>query len=373
MIRRATVFAWAIAAAMIGRPAAAAPDAYEAYLTQCHAARVCNGVYLIARGGEPVFAGAVGEAGDPARTPLTRDAAFDIGSISKQMTAVAVLKLAEAGRLSVDDPVAAHLPQYPYAGVTIAQLLSHTSGTPDVLGDYAVRLKPGPDGAVPPAVDGSDIVSFLIALGKPAVAPPGARYAYNNTGYLVLAALVETISGEPFADHLQRRLFTPLGMTYTRLRTPSNEAGIAHRAYGFRPQSTERRPYDQIPGFYVRGAGGVYSTADDLLRWQRALNGGLVRADLWARATAPTRLTDGTSVPYGFGLNLKPDAEGVARISHGGHWRGFKSDLSYYPAADLIVIQLTNNAEDDSVDANVAALRRIAEGGRPEPVKAPGD
>ncbi len=370
MIRRATVFALAVVAAMIGRPAAAAPNAYETYLTQCHAAQVCNGVYLVARGGEPVFVGAVGEAGDPARTPLTRDAAFDIGSISKQMTAVAVLKLAEAGRLSVDDAVAAHLPEYPYADVTIAQLLSHASGTPDVLNDYAADLKRARDAGTPIVVDTSDIVGRLVALGRPAVAAPGARHAYNNTGYLVLAALVEAVGGEPFADYLQTRLFAPLGMTHTRLRSPANEAGIVHRVYGFRPSPAERRVFDQIPGFYVRGAGGIYSTADDLLLWQRALNGGLVRADLWARATAPTRLADGTSAPYGFGLNLEPDADGVARVSHGGHWRAFKSDLSFYPSADLIIIQLTNNAEDDSVDANVAALRRIAEGGRPAPAKA---
>lgn len=112
----------------------------------------------------------------------------------------------------------------------------------------------------------------------------------------------------------------------------------------------------------------MYSTVEDLLLWQNALNRGLVRPDLWARATAPAVLTDGTTVPYGFGLSLKPDADGRTRISHGGHWRAFRSDLSYFPAEDLVVIQLTNNAEDDSVDENVSALRRIAEGGAPAPV-----
>lgn len=337
---------------------------YQDYLGQCHAAHVCNGVYLVSRTGNVLFAGAVGDAGDPDRTPLSVDNAFDVGSISKQITAVAVLKLAAENRLSIDDRVSTYLPQFPYANVTIAQLLSHTSGIPDVLAEYGARAQsPGkPQGVV---VDGSDIVSFLAERKEAAVAPAGARYAYNNVAYLVLATLVEEVSGQPFADYLLNSFFAPLGMAHTRLRTPANQQDISDRAWGFRPRPAGRQMQDQIPGVYLRGAGGIYTTAGDLLLWQEALNQGLVRRDLWVRATAPTILTDGTPSPYGFGLSLKPDGDGRTRISHGGHWRAFKSDLSYFPDSDLVVIQLTNNAEDDSVDENVAALRRIAEGRMP--------
>lgn len=340
---------------------------FQTYLGQCHAAHVCNGVYLVARSGQVLFAGAVGDSGDPGRSPLLVDSAFDIGSVSKQITAVAVLKLAAAGRFSVDDRVSAYLPAFPYADVTIAQLMSHTSGIPDVLGDYEARLR-SPGGASNAFVDGSDIATFLEALGKPAVAEPGSRFAYNNTGYLVLAALVETVSGQPFAAFLEGDLFAPLGMANTLVRTPTSEQDIANRVWGFRPRPAERRTFDQIPRLYLRGAGGVYTTAGDLLLWQQALNRGFVRADLWARATAPAVLNDGTRIPYGFGLGLKPDLDGQARISHGGQWRAFKADLSYFPGSDLVVIQLTNNAEDGSVDANVGALRAIAEGRTPSPV-----
>lgn len=339
---------------------------FQTYLGQCHAAHVCNGVYLVAQSGQVLFAGAVGDAGDPGQTPLTVDSAFDIGSVSKQVTAVAVLKLAAEGRFSVDDPVSIYLPSFPYADVTIAQLMTHTSGIPDVLGDYEARLR-SPGGASNGFVDGSDIAIFLGALGKPPVTEPGVRFAYNNTGYLVLAALVEAVSGQPFAAYLEANLFAPLGMSSTRLRTPASEQEIENRVWGFRPRPGERRPFDQIPRLYLRGAGGVYTTAEDLLRWQQGLNGGFVRADLWARATAPAVLNDGTRVPYGFGLSLRPDPDGEARISHGGEWRAFKADLSYYPRSDLVVIQLTNNGEDDSVDANVRALREIAEGRTPSP------
>lgn len=341
--------------------------AYEIHLDQCHDAHVCNGAYLVARSGEVVFAGAVGDAGGADRRALSVDSAFDIGSISKQITAVAVLKLADEGRLSVDDRVSEHLPQFPYPEVTIAQLLSHTSGIPDVLGDYAEEsLSSGGDQHT--VVDGSDILLFLAEAAQPAVAPPGFEYSYNNTGYMVLASLAESVSGRPFADYLQETFFTPLGMTNTRLRTSENDEFIADRAFGFLPRPAGRQAQDQIPRLYLRGAGGVYSTVADLLIWQNALNEGLVRPDLWARATSPAVLTDGTTAPYGFGLSLKPDADGRTRISHGGHWRAFRSDLSYFPDDDLVVIQLTNNAEDDSVDENVSTLRRIAEGSAPAPV-----
>lgn len=348
-------------------PTSSRTAAYEIHLDQCHEAHVCNGAYLVARSGVVVFAGAVGDAGGADRRPLSVDSAFDIGSISKQMTAVAVLKLAGEGRLSVDDRVSQHLPQFPYPEVTIAQLLSHTSGIPEVLGAYAEEGLSS-EGGQTAVVDGSDIVRFLAEQAQPAVAPPGSEYAYNNTGYMVLAGLVESVSGRPFADYLQETIFTPLGMTNTRLRTPANDELIADRAFGFRPRPAGRQSQDQIPSLYLRGAGGVYSTVADLLIWQTALNEGLVRPDLWARATSPAVLTDGTTAPYGFGLSLKPDADGRTRISHGGHWRAFRSDLSYFPEDDLVVIQLTNNAEDDSVDENVSTLRRIAEGSAPAPV-----
>jgi CubicO group peptidase (beta-lactamase class C family) len=351
-----------VAAPVHGRPAAAA-DAFQDWLSQCHAARVCNGVYLVARDGQPVFTGAVGDAGDAARTALTVESAFDIGSISKQMTAVAVLKLAEHGRLAVDDRVILHLPDFPYPEVTIAQLLSHSSGIPDVLGDYAARLRPGPDERPALAtIDGTDIVPFLAALAKPADAAPGEAYAYNNTGYMVLASLVETVSGQPFGEYLQTALFQPLGMTHTVLRTPGTERAIRNRVAAFDPRpDDERRPYDQIPGLYIRGAGGLYSTVGDLLTWQNALDRQFLSAELWRRAITPVRLADGSTAPYGFGFNLKPDVQGEPRISHAGHWRGFKADLSSYAASRIVVIQLTNNGEDESVDANTAVLRRLAE------------
>ncbi len=347
---------------------AQSPGDFDAYLQRCAAERVCNGSYLVARAGQPIYVGAVGDAGDPGRTPLTAQSAFDIGSISKQVTAMAVLKLVADGRLSLEDPVARVLPDFPYPDVTIVQLLTHTSGIPDAMEDYNDDLRAGRG-----PFDGEDIVRRLIAGGRPLAFAPGSRFQYNNAGYMVLANVVEAASGRPFGTYLDEVFFKPLGMSETRLRTPTGEGDIARRAYGFRPRpDVPRRAVDQIPGFYVRGAGGLYSTVGDLLIWQNALNAGrVIPLDLLRRAVEPTRLSDGTTTPYGFGgLNLRPDSDGGRRVWHGGHWRAFKSDLSYYPDTDVTVIQMTNNNEDDSVDANAAALAAIAAGRTPTAAKA---
>lgn len=352
-------------------PVAAAQTAsgdFDAYLRRCAAAHVCNGAYLVARNGEPIYAGAVGDAGDGAQTPLTTHSAFDIGSISKQFTAIAVLKLVAEGRLSLEDPVTRLLPDFPYPDVTVVQLLTHTSGVPDAIEDYNDDLRAGRG-----PFNGEDIVRRLVAAGRPLAFTPGSRFQYNNAGYMVLANVVEAASGQPFSTYLDQAFFKPLGMSETHLLTSGAEGVVTHRAFGFRPRpDVPRRALDQIPGFYVRGAGGLYSTVGDLLIWQNALNAGrVIPSDLLRRATEPTRLSDGTTTPYGFGgLNLRPDSDGGRRVWHGGHWRAFKSDLSYYPDTGLTVIQLTNNAEDDSVDANAAALAAIAAGRTPTAAKA---
>jgi CubicO group peptidase (beta-lactamase class C family) len=350
------------------KTAAPMSEQYRAYLAQCQAADVCNGTYLIARNGKLIYLAAIGDRGDPARTPLTLTSQFDIGSISKQFTAVAVLQLARQGKFALSDHVATHLPGFPYPDITVAQLLSHTSGMPDVLGHYSALLRSGK--ATTP-LNGSDIVEVLAALKRPAVFAPAAKYEYNNSGYLVLAALVEAKAKRPFADHLDRTFFKPLRMSNTVLRTPETDAKITRRALGFQSSADgSRRPYDQVPLFFVRGAGGIYSTVEDLLRWQNALTGGKVlTAKEWREATTPARLSDGTVAPYGYGMALRQTPSGKTKIGHGGHYRGFKSELAYFPDSGVTVIQLTNNAQDQRMEPNSVAMLQIANGEQPEPVR----
>lgn len=341
----------------------------EAYLTACHEARVCNGSYLVLQNGKVVYRGAFGHAGDAAHTPLGTEMMFDIGSISKQFAAAAVLKLEEQRKLSLDDKIAKYLPTYPYADVTIRQLLNHTSGMPDILPIYTRKLRAG---SIKGAVTGADVIDIINEEKLPLKSDPGSRFTYNNSGYLVLALVIEERTKQSFADYLDRQFFKPLGMKHSWVRTEANDSKIAPRAYGFRAQpGAADQKRDQLPQVYLRGPGGIYSTVDDLARWQNALLAGkVISAKSWAKATTPTILSDGKDYPYGYGLTLKPTADGYARIWHSGHWRGFKSELSYFPATKVTVVQLTNNGQDDSIDQTTADIARIFDGKDPNPQRA---
>lgn len=343
--------------------------ALAGYFRQCHAAQVCNGSFLVMRGDQLLYEGALGDAAAEGGQSLTPAYAFDIGSITKQFTAAAIVRLAEQGKLGLDDPAAKHLPGFPYPDVTVRQLLTHTSGVPDVMPYYSKLLR---SGEVTAPLISADAAQVLAAQKMAPVSAPGTRFEYSNTGYLLLGQIVTRVSGVDYARYLDREFFTPLGMSHTRVRMPANDTEIGPRAYGFRVSASGRRQaFDQVPQFYVTGAGGIYSTARDLHRWARALRGGKVMsAAHWTEATTPVRLADGGSVPYGFGVALRPSPLGQARVSHGGHWRGFKADLTLQPAQDLDIVLLTNNGEDDSVEHARDAVEAIVAGKPYTPVKA---
>lgn len=335
------------------------------YFENCHAVKVCNGSFLVTQHGKVVYQGALGEADASAQVALTVEDAFDIGSISKQFAAAAVLRLVDRGQLALDDPAIKYLPQLPYADITLRQLLTHTSGVPDVFPMYTQMFKRG---EVTAPMRGDEAVALLVEHKAPLRFAPGAAFEYSNTGYILLAQIVGHVAGMDYADFLQREFFAPLGMTHTRVRLPGNEAQIQPRAWGFivRPDGS-RKPFDQIPNFYPVGPGDIYSITHDLQRWADALQQGRAMSKAnWALATTPARLSDGSTVPYGFGFKLVDSALGQPMVTHGGDWRGFKSDLTLLPEQGIQIVMLTNNSQDDSVEAARDAVEAIL-AGQPRP------
>lgn len=351
--------------------AASSPEAALAdYFRQCHAAQVCNGSFLVARGDQIMYEAALGRAAAEGGQALTPTHAHDIGSIAKQFTAAAIVRLAERGKLGLDDQVTKHLAGFPYPDMSLRQLLTHTSGVPDVMPYYSRLLRAG-KATAPVVMD--DAVQVLISQRLAPGFPPGARFAYSNTGYLLLAQIVTQASGIDYAQYLDQEFFKPLGMLHTRVRMPANDTEIRPRAYGFRVSASgQRQAFDQIPQFHMIGAGGIYATARDLHCWAQALlDGKVMSAAHWIEATTPVRLTDGTSKPYGFGMALRPSPLGQTRFSHGGHWRAFKADLTLQPAQNLAIVLLTNNGEDDSIDLARDAVEAIVAGRPHTPVREP--
>lgn len=340
----------------------------QAYFRQCHRVHVCNGSFLVSQHGKIIYTGAIGLASSDPNSRLTPKSAFDIGSISKQFTAAAIIRLEEQGRLDIGDPVSRYLPGFPYPQITIHQLLTHTSGVPDVMPYYSRLLKKGDTKG---SIEMDDVVSVLAGEKPPLVSDPGSKWKYSNTGYVLLAKVIEVVSGKSYAGFLKDAFFIPLKMNSTLVRTPTNKGTIRARARGFLASADGQvKPYDQIPHLFLYGAGGIYSTTADLLRWAESLQNGKVMTPAhWKEATHPTTLSDGTVIPYGFGLSLKPSPLGQRRITHGGHWRGFKTDLTLFPETDTVIVLLTNNGENDSVvDARNAIEEMLA--GRKRPVVA---
>ena len=333
----------------------------NSYFEQCEAFQICNGTVLIVEDGNVIFNKTMGLTGDGSVHLLSDGDQFDIGSITKQFTAAAIMRLHDKGLLSFDDDLRDHLPELPYEGVTLRHLLNHTSGLPESFGYYTQLYR---EGAIDFNITNDHLLQVLSTEDLPVVAAPGEEWAYLNTGYALLACVVERVSGVPFDIFLEAEFFNPLNMQDTIIRGPDNESKITDRTYGFRLGADgNQHPYDQIPYFYVAGSGGAYSTATDLHAWERALSArDVFSTKSWTEAITPATLNDGTEHPYGFGWVLKPSKMGENRVSHGGHWRGFRAALEMFPSKDRSIIILTNNGADDSVDQAIDDVEVILEG-----------
>ncbi len=284
--------------------------------------------------------------------PLGPEHVFRLGSITKQFTAVAVLMLAEEGKLSLDDEVTRHFPGWPTHGhrITVEHLLTHTSG----IRSYTSMPAFG-------ALRRSDLsLDSLLSVfrNEPMDFAPGADWRYNNSAYVMLGALVERASGMRYADFLKARIFEPLGMDDTRFDV--TEAVVPRRVTGY----AARGDRSLLNAAYLsmslpHAAGSLVSTVDDLLLWQRAVaDGRLIGTESWRRAFTPFRLADGRSAGYGHGWFLGT-LGGAGSVEHGGDINGFSSNAAWVPTRDLYVVVLTN-VERDYANPSTLTLR-IAE------------
>lgn len=285
-----------------------------------------------------------------------------LASLTKQFTAAAVMLLARDGRLRYEDSVAGIFPDFPEYGraVTIRHLLNHTSGLPDY-----EDLMPPYDSAIPvEQVQIKDSGVFNLLKGEEAGRfAPGSRWAYSNSGYVLLGLVVEKISGRSFAEFLRERIFVPLEMTNT-VAYERGKSDVANRAYGHSRKEDRWQETDQSPTSATLGDGGVYSSLADLAKWDEALrrHSLLSEAEIQPAvipvsvpAEGPTE-PDGTSADYGFGWFLNP-WQGHARMWHYGETVGFRTAIQRFTDDGLTVIVLCNRAD---LDARALALK-IAE------------
>lgn len=299
--------------------------------------------------GDVVVMKGYGEANVEHGVPVTADTMFQSGSVGKQFTAAAVMRLVEQKTLALDDPLTHFFPDAPFrwSRITVRHLLTHTSGIPGY--DYGGALDLRKD------YTEDDLMRLTYGL-KPAF-EPGAKWAYSNAGYVILGVLIRKASGRFYGDLLKADVFAPLGMTSARL---ISEADIVpRRAAGYRLGGGRLRNQEWVsPSLNTTADGSLYLSVRDMVAWDKGIRAGRVlSADGWKAVFTPVSLRSGRPYPYGFGWSVDSD-RGQLHHHHGGAWQGFTTHISRYPAADLSVIVLTNltGADPGGIAEKVAGL-----------------
>lgn len=362
---RLTIGLFSLAAFAVASPAVAAPDDTARIAAQ--ATRILDSVatpsgpgvaVLIARGDRIIYRAARGAADIELAVPLRADQVFRIASVTKMFTAALVVKLAEQGKLSLDDPLSLYLPDFPNAaGITLRQLLSHTAG----VSDKAVLGQPGFNRR---DVDTATLVAE-IAKRPPAFAP-GSAQSYSNAGFILLGAVIEKVTGQPWHVALHDRLLAPLGLNHTGYGIAATV--IPGRVAGYSTDTLDHKVRNAafISASIPAAAGALVSTLDDLRRWMRALTGGQVIGAAHYREMITPVAPGGVmpSHPYGMGMYVW-HVRGETMIGHTGQIDGFAAILAYLPSRDVTIVALGN---DDNFDAQNFGRRLAAVAlGKPYP------
>lgn len=327
---------------------------------------------LVLRDGVAVVRRSYGRADLEHRVAATPSTNYRLASVSKQFTAAAILLLAEHGRLGLDDRVRRWLPSLPPAAdaVTIRHLLTHTGCLVDYE-DLMPQAPPAPPppatGALPPAsaeaveesaaqLRDADVLRLLERSDRLYFAP-GTAYRYSNGGYAMLALVVERASGLAFEDFLRTRVFEPLGMRATLARVHGGPP-VPHRAYGYSAEGGRWTRTDQSATSAVLGDGGVYSSIDDLARWDAALyDDRLLKESSRRAAFTPWTKTDEADVEYGYGWRISGDT-----LWHSGETIGFRNVIVRWPRRRLTVVILSNRDDPEPYSTALAIGRHFLAG-----------
>lgn len=287
---------------------------------------------LITKHGRVVYRHAYGLRDRTHHVPATVDTHYEIGSITKQFTAAAILQLQEAGKLHLDDKLSRYLPKAPHADeVTLRQLLSHTSGMPEYLDamDAAKTIDK------PASFD--KLMSYI--AGKPLDFPPGSHWSYSNTGYILAGRVIEVVSHESYRHYVQTHLLAPAGMAHTF--TVAEENKLPNMAIGYNRENGQIKPARTIAASVGWAAGFLVSTVDDLEKWNTASRSGKIVTPTDYTLMATSVKTSQGDAGYGLGLFVD-SIDDQPRVGHTGGSLGFTTANEYFPRQDTQIIAFTN-------------------------------
>jgi CubicO group peptidase (beta-lactamase class C family) len=312
-----------------------------------------GGVVYITHRGVPVYERVFGLANVEQGTPISLETNFRLASITKQFTAFCVLQLADRGALSLDDTIDKFFPELPKIAqkVTVRHLLTHTSG----IIDYEDLI---PDDVTDQLHD-IDVLN-LVATQHGLYTPPGAAYNYSNSGYALLALIVERVSGISYAEYLEENIFQPLGMD-TSVAYQKGISEVENRAMGYRLVEGEYQFRDQSRTSAILGDGGIYGNVLEYALWEESLaTTQLLSQELLDDSMTRFELENGDEIDYGYGWRIF-DIQGVRVVGHGGSTSGFNNFVYRAPDRDLLFIILTNRAGNSCYDLAGEVMKWLLE------------
>lgn len=343
-----------VAAMLASAALPARADTIDDYIArQMQQLRLPGLALAVVRDGKVATLRTYGKAHLELDAPVTRDTVFELGSLTKQFTAAAVMMLVEGGKLRLDDPITSHLPEAPAAwrAITVRHMLTHSSGLQEYLSIPGL-----PDQA---HALGHREMTRLFASRITQEFPPGETWAYSNTGYLLLGDIIERVSGQSYWEFLHTHVFTPLAMHATRSSEPRAVVPGRAAGYGWRNGALENRAALSENAY---SAGSIVSTVADMARWAVALQTDRVlskpsRDLIWT----PLTVAGGPVAPFSYGFGWVVDHErGRRAVLHSGGTPGFSSAIRHYPAEGLTVIVLANHGDRilDQIPLEIAGIVR---------------
>jgi CubicO group peptidase (beta-lactamase class C family) len=310
----------------------------DSLLKRIHKRHDFHGAVLVAKNEKIVYENQIGTADFKKKIPLNKESVFQLASVSKQFTAAAIMLLNERNQIKLTDTVNTYFPDFPYKAVTIKNLLNHTAGLPKYfwIAEHEWQQEKAPTN--------SEMMEFLESTDVKRYFKPGRNFDYSNTGYFVLASIVEKISGISFSSFLKKNIFEPLQMDHSYVYSFENDAIREHQLDGYRLYRGWR--HVKIPSTVndaIVGDKNIYTTAEDLFKWTKGLNSGsfLTKQSL-ALMYSKGESVYGNKIPYGFGFRI--DTKGENSIYHYGKWNGFSTGLTNYLEDNLVVIVLEHTS-----------------------------